>query len=256
MRQLSQAERILQSLGVTDPREIDLDAIAYHMNALVRYRKLDGCEARIMGAGDRAIISVSDASMQRRQRFSIAHELGHWTHHRGKQLACRAEESYSDKTKQHEREANRFASDMLLPRYLFDPVSKDHQKFNFTTVKSVADVFDASKSAVARRLVECEHTPSLLICHGPSGRKWFVRSPSVPHHWFPQYDLDSESFAFDVQFGGKSDNPTMRKIGADAWFDARAANRFEVREQTIRVSDQDTLTLIEILDEDMLSDRF
>lgn len=256
MRHLSQAERILQSLGVTDPREIDLEAIAYHMNAIVRYRKLDGCEARIMGAGDRAIISVSEASIPRRKRFSIAHELGHWTHHRGKQLACRAEESYSDRAKQHEREANRFASDMLLPRYLFDPISKEHKKFNFGTVKALADVFDASKSAVARRLVEFDHTPSLLICHGPNGRRWFVRSPSVPTHWFPQNDLDPDSFAFGVQFGRERDNPTMRKIGADAWFDSHRANRFEVREQTIRVSDQDTLTLIELLDEDMLEDRF
>ena len=45
---LTQAERLLQELGVTEPGEIDLEAIAYHVNARVRYRPLDGCEARIV----------------------------------------------------------------------------------------------------------------------------------------------------------------------------------------------------------------
>ena len=46
---LSPAERLLQELGVTEPDEIDLEAIAYYVNARVRYRRLDGCEARIIG---------------------------------------------------------------------------------------------------------------------------------------------------------------------------------------------------------------
>ena len=56
---LSPAERLLQELGVTDPDEIELEAVAYHVNAHVRYRRLDGCEARIIGNGDRAIITVN-----------------------------------------------------------------------------------------------------------------------------------------------------------------------------------------------------
>lgn len=45
---LTPAERLLQELGITEPSEIDLDAIAFHAGARVRYRPLDGCEARIM----------------------------------------------------------------------------------------------------------------------------------------------------------------------------------------------------------------
>jgi Zn-dependent peptidase ImmA (M78 family) len=81
---LSSAERLLQELGITEPDEIDLEAIAFHVNANVRYRRLDGCEARIIGTGDKAIITVNANSSPRRKRFSIAHELGHWHHHRGK----------------------------------------------------------------------------------------------------------------------------------------------------------------------------
>ena len=59
---LTAAERLLQDLGVSEPGEIDLEAIAYHLNARVQYKPLDGCEARIVGAGDRAIITVNNRS--------------------------------------------------------------------------------------------------------------------------------------------------------------------------------------------------
>jgi Zn-dependent peptidase ImmA (M78 family) len=74
---LSSAERLLHDLGITEPKEIDLEAIAFHAGARVRRQPLDGCEARIVGHGDRAIITVNARSSYRRNRFSIAHELGH-----------------------------------------------------------------------------------------------------------------------------------------------------------------------------------
>jgi len=89
----SQAERLLRSLGVTEPEEIDLEALAWHMGVVkVKYRELDGCEARIVGLGDQAIITVDNRAIPRRRRFSLAHELGHWHLHRGKTLLCRHED--------------------------------------------------------------------------------------------------------------------------------------------------------------------
>lgn len=253
---LTPAERLLQSFGITEPDEIDLEAIAYGMNARVRYRSLEGCEARIVGTMDAAIITVHSGSTPRRKRFSIAHELGHWHHHRGKCLACRVEDMRGDDrgSTHPERVANRFAADLLLPDYLFRSIARQHAKLNFKTISALADLFDTSKTATAIRLVENDHAPALLVCHGPQGRKWFTRSPSVPTKWFPQEALDAHSFAFGVQFGGNPDDPMPRKIGADAWFDRPEASRFEVQEQTFRVSDTETLSLVLIIDPDMLEE--
>lgn len=66
------AEIILKRLGITDPREIDLEAIAWHLGVRVRYRPLDRCEARIIGCGDRAVITVNSHSGRRRRRFRSA----------------------------------------------------------------------------------------------------------------------------------------------------------------------------------------
>ena len=90
--EITPAERILKDLGITEPHEIDLDAIAWELGARVRYRPLHGCEARIVGSTDQAIITVNSRSSRRRQRFSVGHELGHWYYDRGRVLVCFADD--------------------------------------------------------------------------------------------------------------------------------------------------------------------
>lgn len=251
---LSNAERLLQNLGITDPDEIDLDAIAFHVGARVKYRPLEGCEARIVGAGDRAIITVKDGSHPSRKRFSIAHELGHWHHHRGQCLVCRLEEVRPGGIMSPERVANAFAADLLMPDYIFQPIARQYAKLTLKTVNALAEMFATSQTATAIRLVENDHFPAILVCHGTKGRKWFTRSPSVPQKWFPQEALDSESYAFDILFGKKPDDSMPHKVGADAWFDRRDASRFEIQEQTWRSSSGEILTLLIINDANMFDE--
>ncbi|MDZ7854779.1 ImmA/IrrE family metallo-endopeptidase [Sphaerotilus sp.] len=75
---LSSPERLLWSHGVRKPEHIDLEAIAGAKGARVIYRSLDGCAARLIAAGDQAVISVSVDDNKGRQRFSLGHELAHW----------------------------------------------------------------------------------------------------------------------------------------------------------------------------------
>lgn len=252
---LTDPEQLLFELGVSTPGEIDLEAIAFHVGAFVRYRTLHGCEARIVGTKDKAIITVNQSGQRRRQRFSIAHELGHWHYHRGKCLACRVEENPSRTMGSLERTANTYAANLLLPPYLFRPLARKHKKLSFESVRALADQFDASRTATAIRLVECDHTPAMLICHSRSGREWFRRSPSVPERWFPKKELDPDSFAFDILFGRDSEDETLRKMDASAWFDRDEAHRYEIWEQTTRVGPQETLTLLVFDSEQMLEEQ-
>ena len=249
---LTSAEKLLQELGITEPQEIDLEAIAYHIGARVRYRPLDGCEARIVGYGDKAIIAVNDNSSPRRARFSIAHELGHWKHHRGQKLACRVEDYYPRDRASPERLADTYAADLLMPHYLFRPIAHEQGKLTFKAVNALADIFNTSFTATAIRLVESDHTPALLICHGRHGRKWFTRAPSLAEHWFPKSELDTASSAFDVVYGTRQSDPWPRKIRADAWFDCREARGFDIHEQTMRVADGEILTILLLIDRRML----
>lgn len=254
MTRLTPAEQLLQSLGVTEPKEIDLEAIAFHLGARVRYRALDGCEARIIGSNNAAIITIGENGKHSRQRFSLAHEIGHWTYHKGKTLVCRVEETNPQSALSPERVANLFAADLLMPRYLFTPIARSHRRLTFKAVADVAAVFQTSLTSTAIRLVECGHSPAVLICHGKRGRRWFTRSPDIPRHWFPRDELDAESSAFDVLHGNKAAEAFPSKIGADAWFDRWNAERYMVQEQSIQTTSDEILTLVLITDPAMLKE--
>jgi IrrE N-terminal-like domain len=239
---LSPAERLLRELGITEPREIDPEAIAYHVSARVRYRPLDGCEARIVGRGSKAIISVDTKCSFQRRRFSIGHELGHWEHHRGQSLVCRVEGAQT--TLASERLANAYAADLLMPHYLFRPLAQQHSRLTFTAVGALAETFTTSQTATAIRLVESDHSPAMLVCHGTHKRKWFTRAPSFPDEWYLKDAIDASSSALDILYGNRSNDSTPRKIKAEAWFIFREAWSHEIYEQTMRTTDGEVLTIL------------
>lgn len=255
MNRLRPAEQLLQSLGVTDPRDIDLEAIAFDQGATVKYRSLNGCEARILGYSDRAVITVDNRRLKSRVRFSTAHELGHWHNHRGRSLMCRSEDigNPGNSPFHPERVADSYAADLLLPRYLFVPRANALGKATFEALDKLKDDFLTSITATAIRLVEYGPEPAMLVCHGQLGRKWFNRPRHIPERWFPRKDLGADSYAFEV-LHGELQRSRRVLIGADAWFDRRGADQFEIYEQTIRISEEEILTILTFKDEEMMND--
>jgi hypothetical protein len=65
-------------------------------------------------------------------------------------------------------------------------------------------------------------------------------------------ELSAESSAFAVQFGRLKEQRQARKVKASAWFGIREAERFEIREETVRSTAGETLTLLLLDDSRML----
>jgi Zn-dependent peptidase ImmA (M78 family) len=151
---LTAAERILQSLGIADPQEIDLDAIAWTQGAVVNYRPLDGCEARILGSARKAVISVNSRSPEHRRRFSLAHELGHWHHHRGWVLFCGKDDigNFANDALNPERHADIFASDLILPNYLLIPRIQKLKRVTLAAAREISHEFCASLTATLLKI--------------------------------------------------------------------------------------------------------
>lgn len=253
MRAPTPAEKLLLSLGIDAPGDIDVEAIAWDAGAEVRFAQLDSCEARIIGYGSRAIITVEARSILPRKRFSVAHELGHWKYHRGRSFVCRSDDIGNQVrgTTDPERVADAYAADLLLPAFLFEPLARKARRATFEAVDDIRAQFQMSRTAVALRMVDMGPEPAMLVCHGPSGRRWFRRGADVPDRWFPRDELDAESAAMQV-LHGKCERTPRTLIGADAWFDRRDAERYEVFEQTARMANGDAMTLLTFKSAEML----
>jgi hypothetical protein len=248
---MTPAERILLGLGICDPKEIDLDAIAWTRGAAVEYRPLDGCEATIVGSQRKAIIAVNSRSSLERQRFSIGHELGHWHYHRGRILFCgkKEVENPADDALNPERHADDFASDLILPQYLLRPRLMKLKRVTLTEARYLAGEFRASLTATLIKITASNRFPVVVVCHGKKKRRWFRRADMIPGWWFPLDRLELDSFAADMLFNGASELNRPSKVGADAWFGFRNCDRFEVEEQSFLLPGEEVLTVLRIPDE-------
>ncbi|RKT34762.1 uncharacterized protein DUF955 [Roseovarius halotolerans] len=254
------AARLLESLSINEPEGIDLEAIAWLSGAKVKYRELDGCDACIAGRADvgRAIISIDNRSLPRRQRFSLAHEIGHWEWHRGHQLLCSKDDIRGSGIKlkglSREAAANRFAAELLMPGFMLKNAMRDFNRLDMKTVRELAARFDVSLTAMAYRLVESDVHPSLLVAYGKDGRHWFVRSKSIAEIWFPKDRLDEESGAYDILYGAAQDDRFMSTVEGDTWFDVEWADQIELGEQSFRTQENEVVSLLVARSKRMLAD--
>ena len=245
------AERLLKSYGITNPSQIDLEAIAHDQGVIVKYRPLLGCEARIVGTKDRAIISVDSRQSWTRQRFSVAHELGHWHHHRGKVLTCQSKDigNYSGSAVHRERLADRYAANFLLPPYLFRAIAAQYLECSFDSIRQLSALFKTSITSTAIQAVNHGPEIMILVCHGKNGRKWFQKSKGMPDHWFPNQFLDRQSYAFDLMHS--SEQTSGRElVPANAWFDECNDNDYELYEDSFKISDEEVLSILVFKDDE------
>jgi hypothetical protein len=235
---------ILRDLGIREPEDLDIEAIAEHCGAAIRYRPLFGYEARIIGLNERAIITVNARSAVERQRFSAGHELGHWMRDRGTgAFQCNEQMLTREWSADNpERRANRFASDLLLPAGMFRALSKG-LPITFETVQNLAAIFKMSLSATAIRLVEYGSYPAMLICCGADGRLWFAASSTVESRLWP-VDQPGQWTHAAALLSGNSRPEGPHDVRADQWIKNFRAEQYWVKEDSILWSGGTALSLI------------
>lgn len=244
------AERMLMGLGISEPKEIDLDAIAWTRGAVVNYRPMGGCEATIVGSRRRAVISVNSRSMPERRRFSLAHEIGHWHHHRGRILFCGKNDvcNFANDALNPERQADAFASDLLLPTYMFYPRFRKIKRPTLAVARELADEFGVSLTATLFKMTGLKRFPMMIVCYNKKRRRWYEASNMIQPWWRPLRELDRQTFAADMLFNGAAEQSFPRKMPADAWFDFTGSDRFEVEEQSFLLPNDEVLSVLNLPD--------
>jgi IrrE N-terminal-like domain len=143
-----QAARLLQRAGVKhEPVSLRDVVSALNLEVVESTGEPFSCEAALRPVGDSHRITVSGASGERRRRFTIAHEIGHFVLHPGR-LAPERGGAVNEAWQEQEREADQFAAELLMPEDLVREAVAVHGE----DAGRLADRFDVSRRAMQSRL--------------------------------------------------------------------------------------------------------
>ena len=131
-----------------------------------------------------AIFVSANVQNTHRQKFIVSHEIGHFLLHQG-QLYCCANisegEISSINTSAQESEANRFASEFLLPQAQLASLIPS-KSLHFSDISRIANYFDVSMTFSAIRAVQASNTEDeILICYDKQKLKWFASADRTLH---------------------------------------------------------------------------
>jgi Zn-dependent peptidase ImmA (M78 family) len=245
---------IIEDFRISDPSEIDIEAIAQSRGATIVYEPMEGCAARILGNGEQAIITVDDGPNLGRRRFSAAHEFGHWMRDRAKiRFSCTDQAMLTSWVNiDTERGANEYAADLLMPKTLFVPAARN-KPLTFDSAQELGGLFRTSLTATAIRLLRYGSFPGMLLFIENGVRKWFIRGGDVPDTLWPLEFPTKATYAADLVCDFASDGASG-PVQADGWIDHPQSRWYEVHEHSCRISRSGILTLLWWRDEKQLLD--
>lgn len=183
------AQEVLRQAGALS-FPTDLDKVLASLNVRVHDEDMESDVSGVLIVkGNQRHVLVNKAHSPNRQRFTIAHELGHLCLHddegeaevermfidRQIRVYHRVGEASSSVYKQEgsqtdlwqEREANMFAACLLMPSHHVTRAALERDLFDEMSVASLARSFDVSEQAMSIRLQQLKLV-SLDICEEPT----------------------------------------------------------------------------------------
>ncbi len=150
--------------GFEEQLPIDIQAIIQAHNIAIRKQPLEeAVSGMLVVKNGHAIIGVNESHHPNRQRFTLAHELGHFLlHGNSSSIFIDAspvffrDETSSQGSKLREIEANAFAAELLMPEPMLRKVTKNQtlDAFDEGAVRRLAAQFGVSTQAITIRLTK------------------------------------------------------------------------------------------------------
>jgi Zn-dependent peptidase ImmA (M78 family) len=163
------------------PVPIEEWALALDITA-IQALETKGFEGGLMMFPDRSsgTILVNEANGDRRRRFTIGHELGHFllpwhTPRSGQGFMCSAKDMAvfrakpgGDRYIEMEAQANQFSAGILMPAAPFRADLRARRHFEASHIVELSDRYDVSKEAMARRCVDL-HDDAIAVVFSRAG---------------------------------------------------------------------------------------
>jgi hypothetical protein len=184
-----------------------------------------------------------------RQRFTIAHEFGHFALHRTLQTSfeCTSDDLTGHSERDIELEADQFASALLMP--LDDLRTQMRgQAFCFDLIKHCANRYGVSLTAAARQCAEvCEQRVVMAVaCDGALVKAWSSTSAFRSGLYLPTRKLVIEvperSIAHITRCNGEHG---IEQLAASAWFPKEAHT--QLTEHTLVSTANDSTLILLVL---------
>ena len=221
---LAAARAVLARFDVRHRRDIKIDLIAYELGAIVMERATGSADARVTRAGDRAIIALAPRALETtRARFSVAHETAHHVLHadvdaieriHGAPFASHAEYRV-------EREADVFASEILLPAVLARPFCLTALP-TLDAVGDLARMFDVSLTVAAMKWPKLAKTPCAFVESSGGLIKRAVRSDAFRGVAFQRRSLEEGTAALEMERAGGMGATRVHEGERGKWGSAKA----------------------------------
>lgn len=222
--------------------------IFYREDDMGQSGSYDGFLAKI--PGKTGILINKNIEYEPRKRFTIAHEIGHLTikGHIKKTYKCTPLEieRYHSKSKE-EYEANRFASEFLLPSVEVKKKLKMNEA-SMSLIKKISEEFGTSLSATALKVVKLAENDSCMVLLSENGTiAWSCSSPGISKSYNARTGrLSADTYAHDY-FKGLSVPDGPQRVGPAGWLVGNIRGLYEVIEESIYFNRLGTvLTLITI----------
>lgn len=144
-------EKITGLFPSSDSLIADIESIIKKRNILVVKEEMEyGMSGYIEKRQSEWVIGVNKYDSPLRQKFTLAHELGHYILHKS-EITSKHEDYILLRDNEYtamEREANEFAAELLMPRDKFRNCVESREA---TTIKDLAQKFEVSANAVRYR---------------------------------------------------------------------------------------------------------
>lgn len=232
------ATQLLNAIGspLLVKKEELLDFCSYH-NVYVDFDELNHCEGRISSYNNRAIVTIKPNTLYpSRERFSIAHELGHFFLHKNIMFSCDLKDlsfwKQEEGNKKREFEANQFASELLMPTKIFiEKMGKG--KVTFEQSIEASEFFNTSLISSIIKGIEVSSYATAAVFFRPGFSEYAYISPAMREMFiYPRIGrLDDNSCARSASTYQKKTD--IKNVHPEAWFnETYKIKNYQLTEET------------------------
>ena len=224
------AQDILSSLNLTPP--VDIFKVCETYELKVNYENIRSAEALLIVSKGKKNIIINNRKILYipRQRFSIAHEVGHFFIPWHSNMCTCSNIGDFSLDNLEENQADIFAAELLIPTNILLPKIED-KVITLELIKELAQEFNVSLVAMTRKVISITQDKVIAMVYYSNGAK-IVQAKSSSFDFNLKPGIIKGSAAKELLHNRYSNETVKRILKCDVWFQENSDD-FEIVEESL-----------------------